>query len=148
MYRMQVTFNDAVHVNHQSRPGNFQHVSLMFHIDFRGRRYDCVGHLKRFDDNASYDSSVVFTGYHGYNGPIDIEKLRNAALDYYQLMSADASDEKLATAKHVEIDVAANRFEATDSQPWIQHVWQSTANESYKPGIANFADKGQLQEAS
>ncbi|MCB1672548.1 MAG: hypothetical protein R3F41_00350 [Gammaproteobacteria bacterium] len=35
---------------------------------------------------------MTFAGYYGYNGPIDIQKLREAAVDYYESMLTDRTD--------------------------------------------------------
>lgn len=90
MQKMQVTFNNVMqspsHLDIQD------HLStLTFQIEYRGKSYDCVGHVRqRVDSHKEDDSRILFSGYYGYNGPINIQKLRDAALDYYTSMSTEA----------------------------------------------------------
>lgn len=83
MSMMQVTFNNVIYdesISSSSRT----HKTLMFEIEFRGKTYHCVGHLKQLPREQATDQRVQFAGYCGYNGPIDIQRLRNAAVDYYE----------------------------------------------------------------
>jgi hypothetical protein len=41
---------------------------------------------------------ATFTGYYGYNGPINIQELRSAALDYFQTVSDEADKSSSRTA--------------------------------------------------
>lgn len=84
MPKMQVTFTNVVFGGQQLQPADARHISLMFQIDFRGKSYNCVGHLRQFSAESIHESRVQFTGYYGYNGPIDIESLSSAVLGYYE----------------------------------------------------------------
>ena len=93
MPRMQVTFNNV------SRPSTnltfTDYLStLMFQIEYRGKRYNCVGHLRKNDQSEEAGHSrISFSGYYGYNGPIDIQKLRAAAIDYYRTITGESDAE-------------------------------------------------------
>jgi len=65
--------------------------TLTFTIDFRGKTYHCVGHFKQQTAESCDLSPVRFAGYYGYNGPINIEKLRSAAVDFWQSAQQDES---------------------------------------------------------
>ncbi len=88
MPTMQVTFNNVVPGARKGPEVGFQHFTLIFQIGFRGKNYDCVAHLRASIESAVFEhadrSSVTFAGYYGYDGPINIVKLREAAVDYYE----------------------------------------------------------------
>ncbi|MBL4820884.1 MAG: hypothetical protein JKY98_07840 [Gammaproteobacteria bacterium] len=82
MPRMQVTFNNASRSPQRLKIDN-QLTTLMFRIDFCGKSYDCVGHIERNSRCNRGEKPVHFSGYCGYNGRIDIQKLSSVAEDYY-----------------------------------------------------------------
>jgi len=94
MPRMQVTFNNASRGprNASSTEGAPTSV-LTFQIDYRGKTYDCVGHLRPVADEGPNRSKVKLAGYFGYNGPIDIQKLQKAAEDYYHTVVMESGPE-------------------------------------------------------
>lgn len=95
MARMQVTFSNVTQLS--VRAGSSNNIStLIFQITYRGKHYDCVGHLRSTSqseqDDGSSHSRLRFSGYYGYNGPIDIQKLRDAAIDYYKTITGHYDD--------------------------------------------------------
>lgn len=89
MPRMQVTFSNAAVPT--ANPALAEQLStLMFQIEYRGKLYDCVGHVRQAIHESSKRSRLRFSGYYGYNGPIDIQKLRDAAIDYYQSVTQNS----------------------------------------------------------
>ena len=99
----------------------------MFQIEYRGKRYDCVGHLRNSaQSETSGHSRVKFTGYYGYNGPINIQKLRDAAIDYYNTITAEP-DNSLSlvqsnTEKQSGIDVQAIEDLSTLDKSYVFNV--------------------------
>ena len=82
MPKMQVTFNNSSQSLQQLKLDN-QLTTLWFQIDFCGKSYDCIGHVEQNNGRNREDKPVHFSGYCGYNGRIDIQKLSSAAEDYY-----------------------------------------------------------------
>lgn len=94
MALMQVTFLDLARHNPAAAfpvAPNSANCTLTFTIDFRGKTYHCVGHFKQQTAETCDSSPVRFAGYYGYNGPINIEKLRSAAVDFWQSVQQDAT---------------------------------------------------------
>ena len=121
---MQVIFTNVVLGAQQAQPSDGRHISLIFQIEFRGKSYNCVGHLKQFSKQASQDNPVQFTGYYGYNGPIDIESLRSAVVDYYESV-INAQETR---PRRVKIDlggpeaVAAEKPEQSTPAAWSSEM--------------------------
>jgi len=82
MPKMQVTFNNSSQSLQRLKLDN-QLTTLWFQIDFCGKSYDCIGHVEQNNGHNREDKPVRFSGYCGYNGRIDIQKLSSAAEDYY-----------------------------------------------------------------
>ncbi|MBT8145256.1 MAG: hypothetical protein KJN90_00295 [Gammaproteobacteria bacterium] len=121
MPRMQVTFNDLkLSPANLDFPENLS--TLMFQIEYRGKCYDCVGHVRRSYESAelSGSSEIMFSGYHGYNGPIDIQELRSAAIDYYRSVTGDNGKEQVSVSsgreftKRLQARLQADRNQITD----------------------------------
>ena len=83
MPKMQVTFKNASQSLQPLNTDN-QCTTLVFQIDFCGKSYDCIGHVEPNIGSTREDKPVLFSGYCGYNGRIDIQKLSSAAEDYYR----------------------------------------------------------------
>ena len=82
MPRMHVTFHDALQSSQCLKLDN-QMTTLVFQIDFCGKSYDCIGHIEPNSGRNREDKPVHFSGYCGYDGRIDIQKLSSAAEEYY-----------------------------------------------------------------
>jgi hypothetical protein len=97
MARMQVTFSDVSSA--QLLPGQpDQHSTVSFEIQYRGKSYACVGHLRQaIRSMSTAPPRATFSGFYGYNGPINIQELRNAALDYFESVGAGSDDKKAAS---------------------------------------------------
>ena len=137
MPRMQVTFSNAAVP--ATNPALTEQLStLMFQIEYRGKHYDCVGHVRKANKDGSKRPRLQFSGYYGYNGPIDIQKLRDAAIDYYQSVTQDSEPGLKLVSRSVE-HVA---IEATDPV-----VVQPIANKSYEFNVGR-QEGPSLQKAS
>ena len=126
---MQVTFSNVT--QSPVTLGIPDHLStLMFQIKYRGKRYDCVGHLREATKSADSDHPrIMFSGYYGYNGPIDIQKLRDAAIDYYQTITGEFEKElRLVRSKG-----SSQSSGAADEDPKL-----SITNKSYEFNVGNF----------
>ena len=134
---MQVTFSNVTQA--PASPGTLSHLStLMFQIEYRGKSYDCVGPVQETARTLESEGSrVIFSGYYGYNGPINIQKLRDAAIDYYQSI-VDDSDNPLSLADSTLDDRSVDDSQA--SQPLLP-----APNKSYEFYVGRYEPQALLK---
>jgi hypothetical protein len=115
---MQVTFNNASRGWQKTGESGGTPISVLtFQIDYRGKTYDCVGHLKPVAENGSANLRLTLAGYYGYNGPIDIQKLQKAAEDYYHNVMANDGSPGLRVVHDDEGHVVVNMHNEFDIAP-------------------------------
>jgi hypothetical protein len=125
MPKMQVTFSNP---SQSPRPLkiNNQLTSLGFRIEYCGKSYNCTGHIKPNSGLDREEKPVRFSGYCGYNGRMDIQKLSAAAEDYYWSII-----ERMRPGSSLLID------KQSDNTPSEAEVLADSAMKSYEFNIGH-----------
>ena len=148
MSMMQVTFNNVIY-DESISSSTRTHTTLMFEIEFRGKTYHCVGHLKQLPREQATDQRVQFAGYCGYNGPIDIQRLRDAAVDYYDSLQKNRNPSLRIVGFNVDTsEVSEDNPELDDGTKSPQVAKANEIRRSYEFNVGKMtAGNSNWQEA-